>query len=235
MRIDEMSSAAFAEAVKDDPVVFLPMGAVEAHGPHLPLGTDTFQPEHVVREVCGRTGGLIAPTINYGQHSSTRNFPGTLDITFDTLRALVTDVLAALQRNGIRKVVIVSGHLGSIHRSAIKLACEHAARQGMKVMMLSDYELAYDKKPDVCEGIPDGHGGIIETSRIMDIRPDLVSEERSVGEFVDMHFMVHADAERCLPQGFGGDARKASREKGRLVNEYVVNGLVDLVIKNFEG
>jgi len=233
--MDEMSSAAFAKAVKEDPIVFLPIGAMEAHGPHLPLGTDTFQPEYVVNEVCSRLGGLVAPTINYGQHSSTRNFPGTIDITFDTLRSLVIDILSALQRNGIGKVVVVSGHLGSVHRAAIKLACEKAARDGLKVMMLSDYELAYLKKDDVCEGLPDGHGGIVETSRIMDIRPDLVSEKRTAGEFVDMQFMVAADAERCLPQGFGGDARRATKEKGKLVNDYVIDTLTDLVRKNFEG
>ncbi|NLX47235.1 MAG: creatininase family protein [Euryarchaeota archaeon] len=235
MRMDEMSSAAFAEAVKKDPLVFLPIGAMEAHGPHLPLGTDTFQPEFVVNAVCENVGGIIAPTINYGQHSSTRNFPGTIDISFDTLRSLVMDILDAFQRNGVGKVVIVSGHLGSVHRAAIKLACERAARQGLKVMFLSDYELAYLKKTEVCEGMPDGHGGIIETSRIMDIRPDLVSSERTEGGFVDMRFMVRADAESCLPQGFGGDARKACKEKGRLVNQFVVDTLTDLVRKNFEG
>ncbi|MCG7845308.1 MAG: creatininase family protein [Methanomassiliicoccales archaeon] len=235
MRIDEMSSATFAEAVKADPIVFLPIGAIEAHGPHLPLGTDTYQPEFVVNAVCERVGGLVAPTINYGQHSSTRNFPGTIDISFDTLRSLVIDVLGAFQRNGIKNVVVVSGHLGSVHRSAIKLACEHMARQGLKVMMLSDYELAYLKKADVCEGLPDGHGGIVETSRMIDIRPDLVSAERTAGEFVDTDFMIYPDPQRCLPQGFAGDARLASKEKGRLVNEYVVNALTDLVRKNFEG
>jgi len=235
MRMDEMSSADFAKAVKKDPIVFLPMGAMEAHGPHLPLGTDTFQPEYIVKSVSDNVDGMVAPTINYGQHSSTRNFPGTIDISFDTLRALVMDILDAFQRNGIKKVVIVSGHLGSVHRAAIKLACERAARQGLKVMFLSDYELAYLKKPDVCEGLPDGHGGIIETSRIIDIRPDLVKEKRTAGEFVDTHFMVRADAECCLPQGFGGDARRANKEKGRFVNQFVIDALTDLVRQNFEG
>ncbi len=229
-----MSSATFAKAVHEDPIVFLPMGACEAHGPHLPLGTDTFQPEEMVRQVCARVGGLIAPTINYGQHSSTRNMPGTIDITFDTLRALVRDVLDSLRRNGVRKVVVVTGHLGSAHMTAIKLACEEAARLGMMVMMLSDYELAYLKKADVCEGLEDGHGGIIETSRIMDIRPDLVSSERSAGEFVESDFMILSDPERCYPQGFAGDSRRASKEKGRLVNDFVVDSLTELVRKNFE-
>jgi creatinine amidohydrolase len=231
-----MSSTAFAQAVKGDPIVFLPIGACEAHGPHLPLGTDTYQPEWVVNEVARRVGGLIAPSVNYGQHSSTRNLPGTIGVTFDTLRSLVTDLLGSLHLNGVGKVVIVSGHLGSAHRTAIKLACEDAAKRlGMKVMMLSDYELAYLRKDDVCEGLEDGHGGIVETSRMMDIRPDLVSEERSAGRFVDSHFMVLPDPERCYPQGFAGDARRATREKGRLVNEYVVNELSKLVRRNFEG
>jgi creatinine amidohydrolase len=236
MRIDEMSSTAFAEAVKDDPIVFLPIGACEAHGPHLPLGTDTFQPDWVVGEVAERVGGLIAPTINYGQHSSTHNMPGTISITFDTLRAMVKDVLESLHLNKVRKVVVVSGHLGSAHRSAIKLACEWAVKGlGMRVMMLSDYELAYLKKGDVCEGLEDGHGGIVETSRMIDIRPDLVAADRTRGEFIDSRFMVLPDPERCFPQGFSGDARLASKEKGRLVNQYVVDALSELVIKNFEG
>jgi len=235
MRMAEMSSPAFAEAVKGDPIVFLPIGAVEAHGPHLPLGTDTFQPEFVVNAVCERVGGLIAPTINYGQHSSTRNLPGTIDISFDTLRALIMDILDALRRNGVRKVVVISGHFGSVHRAAVKLACERAARQGMRVMFLSDYELAELRASAVSGGLPDGHGGALETSRMMDIRPDLVAEARTAGEFVSMDFMVRADPERCLPQGFGGDARMATPEKGRLVNQFVVERLTELVRRNFEG
>jgi len=63
MRMDEMSSASFAEAVRKDPIVFLPMGAMEAHGPHLPLGTDTFQPEFVVKAVSENVGGIVAPCV----------------------------------------------------------------------------------------------------------------------------------------------------------------------------
>lgn len=236
MRIDEMSSTAFAQAVRDDPIVFLPIGACEAHGPHLPLGTDTYQPEWVVNEVVRRVGGLIAPSVNYGQHSSTRNLPGTIGVSFDTLRSLITDLLDSLHSNGVRKVVIVSGHLGSAHRTAIKLACDSAVKcLDMKVMMLSDYELACLREDDVCEGREDGHGGILETSRMMDIRPDLVSEERSEGRFIDSRFMVLPDPERCYPQGFVGDAGLATAEKGRLVNEYVVKELSELVRRNFEG
>lgn len=231
--IEEMTSKEFAKIVKKDPIVFLPMGACEAHGPHLPLGTDTFQPVDAVRQVAERVGGIIAPLIHYAQHSSTHNLPGTISITFDTVRALVKDVLDSLRGNGINKVVVVTGHLGSAHRTAIKLACDDAALKGMKVMMLSDYQLAYLKKPDVCEGLEDGHGGLLETSRVMAIRPDLVSSKRTLGKFIDSDFMVLPDPESCYPQGFVGDASRATEEKGRLVNEYVVDTLTDLVRKNF--
>ncbi len=60
-------------------------------------------------------------------------------------------------------------------------------------------------------------------------------EDEDRREFVDTHFMVRADAECCLPQGFGGDARKANKEKGRFVNQFVIEALTDLVRQNFEG
>jgi creatinine amidohydrolase len=234
MKISEMSSTAFAEAVKADPIVFLPMGACEAHGPHLPLGTDIFQPEMVVEEVVKRVGGLIAPTLNYGQHSSTHDMPGTIGITFETLRLLVKDVLESLHQNHVSKVVVVTGHFGGVHRTAIKMSCEGAAKRfGMKIMMLSDYELAVHKEKEICQGLEDGHGGLLETSRIMDIRPDLVAEKRSKGEYVDADHMVLADPGRCFPKGFSGDASLASEEKGRRINAYVVDALTELVRRNY--
>ncbi|MCG7840614.1 MAG: creatininase family protein [Methanomassiliicoccales archaeon] len=236
MRIDELSSTAFAKAMEADPIVFLPLGACEAHGPHLPLGTDTFQPEETVTQVAKRVGGLVAPTINYGQHSSTLNMPGTISLTFDTLRSLVKDILESLHRNKVHKVVVLTGHFGSVHRIAIKLACEHATQHlGMKVMMLSDYQLALHLEKEICQGLEDGHGGLLETSRIMDIRPDLVAKERSHGEFVDSGYLIVSDPERCFPKGFSGDAGLASEEKGRRINTYIVDTLTELVRANFEG
>ncbi len=124
MRIEEMTRDEFVAAVAKRPVVIVPFGACEAHGPHLPLGTDSYQPEALADEVAGRLGGLVAPMVRYGQHSSTKKMPGTLGVRMETLKALAIDIMESLIANGIDKIVLVSGHAGTIHLAALKSACE---------------------------------------------------------------------------------------------------------------
>jgi creatinine amidohydrolase len=233
MRIDEMTSNEFAEAVERDPVVILPIGATEAHGPHLPLGTDAFQPEAIADAVAERINGLVAPPIKYGQHSSTRNLPGTIGITSSTLRAMVVDILESLHRNGIRKVVIISGHAGSVHMAMIKDACEDVVRRyQMDVMFLADYDIGRHLQEEIGAGPGDGHGGMMETSRIMALRPDLVPFNRTKGEFVSAGYSVLSDPEKCFPQGFVGDAAKANAQVGKRLNDYITDALSDLIRKD---
>ena len=232
MRIEEMTSNEFAEAVERDPVVILTIGATEAHGPHLPLGTDSFQPEAIADAVAQRVNGLVAPAIKYGQHSSTRNLPGTIGITSSTLRAIIVDVLESLHRNGIRKIVIISGHAGSIHMAIIKDACEDVVRRyQMDVLFLADYDIGKNVQEEIGAGPGDGHGGMMETSRIMAIRPDLVPKNRTKGEFISTGYSVVSDPERCYPQGFVGDAGKASAQAGKRLNDYITASLTELIRK----
>jgi creatinine amidohydrolase len=233
MRIEEMTSSEFAEAVERDPVVILPIGATEAHGPHLPLGTDSFQPEAIADVVAERVNGLVAPAIKYGQHSSTRNLPGTIGISALTLRAIIVDILESLHRNGIRKILIISGHAGSVHMAMIKDACEDVVRRyQMDVVFLTDYDIGKDVQEEIGAGPGDGHGGMMETSRIMAIRPDLVPKNRTKGEFVSAGYTVLSDPERCYPQGFVGDAAKASAQAGNRLNDYIIDALTELIRKD---
>jgi creatinine amidohydrolase len=233
VRIEEMTSAEFAEAMERDPVVILPIGATEAHGPHLPLGTDSFQPEAMADMVAQRVNGLVAPAIKYGQHSSTRNLPGTIGITSSTLRSIIIDVLESMHRNGIRKILIISGHAGSVHMAMIKDACEDVVRRyQMDVVFLTDYDIGKDVQEEIGAGAGDGHGGMMETSRIMAIRPDLVPKCRTKGEFVSAGYAVVSDPERCYPQGFVGDAGKASAQAGKRLNDYIADALTEIVRKD---
>jgi len=233
MRIDEMTSTEFAEAVERDPVVILPIGATEAHGPHLPLGTDAFQPEAIADAVAERVNGLVAPAIRYGQHSSTRNLPGTIGITSFTLRSLIIDILESLHRNGIRKIVIISGHSGSVHMAMIKDACEDVVRRyQMDVVFLADYDIGKGLQEEIGAGPGDGHGGMMETSRIMALRPDLVPKNRTKGEFVSAGYTVLSDPESCYPQGFVGDATNATAQAGKRLNDYITDALTELIRKD---
>jgi creatinine amidohydrolase len=227
--MEEMTTVELRNEIKRDPVVILPVGATEAHGPHLPLGTDSFQPEAIANMLAARIGGLVAPPIKYGHHSSTRNMVGTIAISFDTLRALVREVMESMIQDGIRKIVVLSGHAGHVHLAALKVAAEEVVRENdVRVMLLTDYDLAWEVSKEM--GFEDdGHGGMVETSRIMAIAADLVREGAGRGEFVDQEFMVVPNPEICFPHGYSGPAEEASRELGRRINEHVVNRLEDII------
>ncbi|MEM0448353.1 MAG: creatininase family protein [Methanomassiliicoccales archaeon] len=233
MRAEELTAAEFADIVKKSPVAFMPFGAMEAHGPHLPLGTDSLQPEALCNALAKRLGGIVFPTISYGHHSSTRNMPGTIAISYDTLRSLTKDVLESLERNGITRMVLVSGHAGTLHMAAIRNAAEEFVRRSRaKVMVLSDYDIASMFPMSENREWPDGHGGMIETSRIMAIRPDLVRKQRPRGRFYDKGYMIVPDPETCMPEGMVGDTTEASAELGERVNSFILERLAELVERN---
>jgi len=236
MKILEMTTSEFAAAVKRDPIAFLPVGATEGHGVHLPLGTDLYQPEALCARLADEFDGLLAPSIPYGHHSSTRNFPGTIGVESETLKALVMDVLLSLHRNGLTKAVVISGHAGSIHMAALKDAAEEVVRvTGMRLMVLSDYDIAYKYKIKEDPEYPDGHGGLIETSRVLAVRPDLVKAKRRKGKFQDPRFRIVSDPERFYPQGMVGDPTKATAKLGKEIDAFIFDRMCELIKKNFEG
>ena len=231
MYLDELTMSEFKEKVDENTVVILPIGAIEEHGAHLPLCTDSIQPEYVAERIAEKIDVLIAPPIRYGFCSSTRNFPGTITISFDTLRSLIYDVLSDLTRNGIKNIVVLSGHAGRIHMAALRLAAQRVVNESRAyIMVLSDYDIAYDLL-DKDESIPsdDGHSGLIETSRVMAIREDLVRGKGEVGNKRPPKFMALRDPEKYFPSGVMGDPTNASKEKGEEINDFIINELVKLI------
>jgi creatinine amidohydrolase len=236
--LDQLSTVEAAEAAKKGTVIIFPVGSVEEHGVHLPLSTDSLQPEYVAVEVAKKTGCLIAPTMRYGICNAGRNFPGTITINFNTLHALTLDVLSELVRNGFRRIIIMSGHSGSSHMAALRLAAQEIVRRNaenstaakVRVMVFSDFDFAEDLKEELAFPMDDGHAGAMETSRVMDIAPHSVKAKGEFGaRLLSSRFEVVADPERFFPTGVNGDPTKASAEKGRTLNEYIIAETVNLV------
>ena len=123
--LDELSSKEAAEAAADGAVVIFPVGSVEEHGSHLPLCTDSIQSEYIALEVAKKTGCLVAPAFRQGICNAGRNFPGTMSIEFDTLRLVARDLLSELARNGFRRIIVLTGHAGSSHMTALKVAAQY--------------------------------------------------------------------------------------------------------------
>ncbi len=234
--LDELSTIEAAEAAKEGKVVIFPVGSVEEHGEHLPLCTDSVQPEYIALEVARRTGCLVAPPFRYGIVNAGRNFPGSLTIQFDTLFNLAKDILSELARNGFNRIIVLSGHAGSSHMVALRLAAQEVVKQNgeengkqhTRIMVLSDYDFAGELSAELADP-SDGHAGTIETARVMAIRPDLI-KSKGVPSHYDMpRFEVVLHPEKYFPTGVHGDPTAATVEKGQKINAYVVEQIVKLV------
>lgn len=237
-QVEELTSSEFAARLKLNPLFILPVGAVEAHGAHLPLGADVLQPLAVARALARRRNALVLPPLWYGYCSSTRPFPGTVSLEVDTVRAVARDILRDLYRNGARKVLVLSGHAGSGHMAALREAAKDVAKEtddALRVAVLSDYDFAYELLGE--NGIPkdDGHAGLVETSRMLAISPRLVKGHRSVApDRPAFHrFEVVGRPERKWKTGVSGDPRRASPALGRKVNDHVVRRALELVDELF--
>lgn len=233
---DELSMKEAASAAKARKVVIIPVGSVEEHGNHLPLCTDSLQAEHVALEVARKANCLVAPPLRYGVCNSTRNFPGTLSIRFESLRSILGDILEEFIRNGFKRLLILTGHAGRTHTAALKLAArdvimhhkDESADERPRIMVCSDYDFAFDLRGKHFSE-KDSHAGTIETSRIMSIRSDLVkgTGKRSFPEMPK--FEIIPDPERYFPSGVMGDPTIASAEKGKMINAHVIKQILKLV------
>jgi creatinine amidohydrolase len=228
----DMTSAEVKAALKRErrPVVILVIGAVEAHGAHLPLGTDIIQPQDAASNVSERTGAFVAPAIPYGICISTRGFPGTVSVSLQAMHAYVRSVLEGLVGTGFERIMVLTGHAGSLHMAALKGAAQEVVDLNPKVkcVVLSDYDYAYDfieRDPRLKK---DGHAGNIETSRIMAMRPELVRPDVTPGSDYPSSMRILPHPERTWT-GVRGNAKRASAKTGKRVNEYVVRKLCDLV------
>jgi len=231
---DELSMPEAEKAAEEGKVVIIPCGSIEEHGTHLPLCTDSIQAEYVALEVAKKAGCLIAPPLRYGLCNSTRNFPGTITISFDSLRSIMTDILEEFIRNGFKRLLILTGHAGGSHMTALKLAAKQVVTNHMnegnrpRIMVCTDYDFAFDVKMEDVDS-RDSHAGTIETSRVMTIRSDLI-KGKGKRNFPDLpRFEVVPDPERYFPSGVMGDPTIASPEKGQKINEYVIEQITKLV------
>ncbi|UCE73402.1 MAG: creatininase family protein, partial [Methanomassiliicoccales archaeon] len=139
--------------------------------------------------------------------------------------------LSEFVRNSIKNIVVLSGHAGKTHMTALRLAAEKVVRENRaNIMVLSDYDIAYDLL-NKDESIPndDGHSGLIETSRIMAIREDLVKGKGEPGSKRPPKFMVLPDPEKYFPSGVMGDPTNASGKKGKEINDFIIDELVKLI------
>jgi len=222
--LEEMSWPQIEEGLRQTKTVILPVGATEEHGPHLPVFTDTIQAVEVAREAAKRHGVFLAPALQYGVCRSTRRFPGTITVSHDALRAFARDLVLSFNDSGFQNIMILTGHAGGQHMSALEEACQMAVEErDLRVSLVSLFDLIDSQ---AVETPHDGHSGEIETSLMMIIRGDLVRGTPE-GHFPSRpRFLIQRDVRHLMGNGIMGDPSKSSLQKGKAFFEMAVQGVL---------
>jgi creatinine amidohydrolase/Fe(II)-dependent formamide hydrolase-like protein len=222
-------------------IALFPVGAVEQHGPHLPLDTDAWDAEALCAEVaerCAPPRPLVLPSIPYGVSYHHQDFPGTLSVNPETLARIVYEVGISAARHGITKLVIVNGHGGNL--PTLQFAAQMINRDAHIFTCVDTGETSDADIARLTETAPDLHAGEVETSTTLAKRPHLVDMEkaeafvpRSNVRYLDFssEYGVEwfAHTARLSPSGVLGDPTKATVEKGERMWELMVGHLVSFV------
>jgi creatinine amidohydrolase len=246
--MERLSWPEFAEKMKRDPVVFLPCGSIEQHGPHLPLSVDALLPAAIARDIAALRDGIVAPALSFGYKSMPKSgggpfFPGTINLDAATLIGTVRDVIRELVRHNVRKICAIVGHYENqwIVTEGIDLAMRDNAASGLRVMRLEYWDfcnkMTFAKVfPDGFPGIALEHAAVIETSLMMHYHPDMVRldliPDHPPADFPP-YDMFPPHREWVPSSGALTSAKGASPEKGRIIADQVVADIAAAIAKEF--
>ena len=225
--VGHLTTDDFARALAEGRWLLLPFGALEQHGPHLPLATDLLEAEHVCLAVAERINGLVGPGLPYGICRTMRNFPGTISLSAETFQRVVRELMAEFVRHGARKVVLYSGHAEPVQLEALREAAVPLvdADPSLTVLVIGPYAFLEPIRREAGLAGRDGHAGSMETSEMLVVAEALVRTDR-IPAVQDRprisQFRVLAQPETEFPTGVRGDTSKVSRELGeRTVGQIV--------------
>ncbi|WP_113716912.1 creatininase [Arthrobacter dokdonensis] len=247
--LEDMDAFAYRDALSSgEAIVLIPVGSLEQHGTHLPLGTDTILSRHFAEGVARRLGALVAQPIAYGYKSQQKSgggnhLSGTTSLDGTSLIAMTRNLVKSFLKQGVRNVVFVNGHFENYQflYEGIDLALEESgigpgAKQS--VLLLSYWDFV--SQDTLAQVYPDGfpgwdieHGGVLETSLMLHLEPARVAMDRLVdgpAAVLPRFDRLPVVPERTPATGCLSSAAGSSADKGGLLYDQVVADLaLDLV------
>ncbi|MBR4956151.1 MAG: creatininase family protein [Lentisphaeria bacterium] len=190
MYLAHMNYREVEEYLRHHDSIIIPVGSLENHGLHMPLGTDFLIPDEIARLLDERSPILIAPTVNYGATDDLAGFPGTVSIGTEGLIALLRSICDQLYRYGFRHFLILNGHGGNT--AAIQAVGMHLYRKGAYLANLNWWLMAGQINPQWAGG----HGGGEETAGVLAVDPKLIKTE-----YLNLPEGIRNDLGENLPYG----------------------------------
>ena len=224
--LGELTFAEIAGKLKPTSILCLPLGAIEQHGPHLPLNTDVVVAEGLTRALIARWGDEFdlwqLPTVSIGLSREHDWAPGTLSFSLQTYASLIKEIGREIVRAlPARNLAIINGHGGNRGTLEVLLR-ELASECALNACAVHPFDLAGGTPA----GEVDVHGGAGETSVMLAVAPQLVRQDliapHALGEEVAALILDRAatfpwrtDDARLAHAGIIGDPAQASAERGR--------------------
>jgi len=236
----ELTAERFPDAIEEsDGLCLLPIGSIERHGPHLPIGCDTLTVEAVTKRAAEVEPAVVFPPLYFGQIAEARHCAGTISLDHDLLLELVRATLDEIARNGFDKILIVNGHGGN--NGLLSYLMFYLLQEPRDYVPYVSgpgvFEEDAEKWAEMRE-VADGHAGVGETSIMMHVCPDAVHLE----DFTDPADAAYRGWQKDLggiqnpmswyaehPTHISGDPRPATAEKGEFLVEAAVRKLVDTI------
>ena len=238
--------------VRDGAVpVLVPIGSMEQHGHHMPMHVDVLLPVEFARRVATEIGALVAPPFTYGYKSHQKSgggnhLPGTTSLDGATLVAALRDVIKEFARHGVRRICLVNGHFENswFIVEGIDLALRELRWGGiddMKIVVLSYWDFV--DKPTIARLYPEGftgwdieHGGVLETSLMLALHPNLVHLDRAVDHppATFPPYDVYPPHKEWTPaSGTLSSPKASSLEKGEVLLDVCTRGIVGALRSEF--
>lgn len=225
------------EKILKKKIAILPIGAVEAHGPHLPLATDTILAERLSYRLSEKIDAFVLPSLPYGQVWSLRNFPGSINISNDSLISFLVDIGRSLSNQGFTTFVLVNGHLGN------QVALKEMAR--ILYDEIPEFKIFYFFYPGMNAVVkeiretPSAHATYfhaceIETSIMLYLAEEHARMDKAICDIPNIS--EEADFTPTPWEDFTksavlGDATLATKEKGEKIVETAIEKMVQMIEK----
>jgi len=241
MQWENLTAADFAQAVGETGTCVIAAGVLEKHGDHLPLGTDFLNGHKIACLAAEKEPAVVFPPFYFGQIFETRCFPGTLTVRPTLLLELFQGVCDEIGRNGFRKIVIYNAHGGNTNLLRFLAQCSLWEEKTYSIYLPADLLLLSPERrkkwQETCETSEHGHACECETSISLANHPELVKMERvsntpgkalrRMQELPPTFSGIQWYSD--YPQHYAGDARPATKRKGRILRQLIIDSLAEYI------
>lgn len=241
MKWSELTSVSFEKAVEESQgVCLLPLGVIEKHGNHLPLGTDLFTGQEIACRAAEIEPAIVFPEYYFTQIQEAKHQPGCVAIKAEVMWKLLENVCDEIGRNGLKKIIFVNAHGGnnSFLPYFVQMMLEKQKDYVIYLLRGGGSDPEFEKRwNELRQTDEDGHAGERETSTILAILPELakledLSEEpgKSLGRLDHLpNVATPVSWYARYPDHYAGDGHYGTEEKGKLLMDHRVKMLVQVI------